>query len=141
TPSASPCSGSEQAPECGENQEGHSREVSHFLYLPAPDDLRIQPRPGAPTRTECSGRPELAAGSAAAVCRDRTRACRVCQRAERVRTVGEDPTGTGGVSRLHLRGGPCSGSGRCGDTAASGCPDRKSTRLNSSHVKISYAVC
>src|SRR5215469_17476145 len=36
--------------------------------------------------------------------------------------------------------GPCCRSGRAGRSASGQSPDRKSTRLNSSHVEISYAV-
>src|SRR5690606_42004603 len=51
--------------------------------------------------------------------------------------------GQRGRSRYRIAtafGTRCHGSRRCNTRIASGDRDRKSTRLNSSHVKISYAV-
>src|SRR5690606_41959945 len=60
---------------------------------------------------------------------------------ERAAAVGQvlSVLGTGGAPGCELGGGP-GGDGAPGDGDGGLGGDRKSTRLNSSHVKISYAV-
>src|SRR5690606_42063194 len=75
----------------------------------------------------------------------------ICNPGCRIRTAAEDAAGRDGAAQ-GVRPAACgggigrrvrAGAGRGGDHRAAGqllLADRKSTRLNSSHVKISYAV-
>src|SRR3712207_8715616 len=68
----------------------------------------------------------------------------VCRRSTRVHNLTEKLSTNDTVESVHpvvFRHFPGSGRGQpCFDTGSGSRPDRKSTRLNSSHANISYAV-
>src|SRR3712207_6941961 len=69
----------------------------------------------------------------------RARNCLVCHRTRRQDDLGCEAVGAGEgrIAATDVERSPLS---RGGDSALARRPDRKSTRLNSSHANISYAV-